>query len=802
MREWVAFWSRRPIDERSVFYESFSGEGMLCNPEAIFRGLLGDERFRDLRHWWSLRPGRRYRSTRAQFADDPRVAFLRPHGFAYYRRLCTAKYVVNNATFPARYSKRPGQIYLNTWHGVPLKHMGLDMPGGVFGSRNVIRNFAMADVVLSSGRYMTDTMYLGAYRLANVFTGRILESGFPRIDWQFADAAAADRIRERLRSSGVDLGPGPVVLYAPTWRGADFGEPEDTIAGIEHVVDELSARLEDRGATVLVKLHQVLLRRTPRARLAGLAGRLVPNAVPTNVVLRITDVLVSDYSSILVDHLASGRPAVVYAPDESEYGRTRGVYIAPDEMPARTARTVDELVAAVVSGLDGGETAGIEAMRRRLVPFDDGRATDRVIDAVFAGAGAAPGDAVPRDDRVRVFAYLGGVRRNGITTSALNFTAALDPARFDVTVFYRATRSACRVVDEALGPSVRHLPRVGGMGASLLDQVRLGISYRWSAPGRTLNAAARRRVLEAEARRCAGGFAFDLAIDLSGYGPMYEGIVAAVPARHRLIWMHNDLAAEMANPGRKRIARNLRAVMSGLDRFDAAVSVSPALADRNRAELQQWAPAVRFESLRNLIDADRIAARSAELDDQNTEWAQWADAARGAGDFVFVSVARLSPEKNQDRLLAAFRDVHAARPRTRLVLVGGGPLRGHLEQLAERLGLSGCVCFAGAQANPMPVLARADCFVLSSDYEGQPMVLLEAYTIGLPVVTTAFSTVADSTSEARARVTDRTVASLAAGMTAAVDGEVPAPGFDATAYNRRILDQRDELLAGLSAATR
>ncbi len=48
---------------------------------------------------------------------------------AYFKALATAKYLVNNATFPQELAKRPEQTYLNTWHGIPLKHMGFDMPG-------------------------------------------------------------------------------------------------------------------------------------------------------------------------------------------------------------------------------------------------------------------------------------------------------------------------------------------------------------------------------------------------------------------------------------------------------------------------------------------------------------------------------------------------------------------------------------------------------------------------------------------------------------------------------------------------
>src|SRR5919112_1652273 len=72
------------------------------------------------------------------------------------------------------------------------------------------------------------------------------------------------------------------------------------------------------------------------------------------------------------------------------------------------------------------------------------------------------------------------------------------------------------------------------------------------------------------------------------------------------------------------------------------------------------------------------------------------------------------------------------------------PLEGELQALVNSLGMESAVTLAGLVDNPFAILAESDCFVLSSDYEGQPMVILEARTLGLPVITTSFSSVGDS----------------------------------------------------------
>ncbi|MGA8117795.1 MAG: glycosyltransferase, partial [Actinocatenispora sp.] len=160
-----------------------------------------------------------------------------------------------------------------------------------------------------------------------------------------------------------------------------------------------------------------------------------------------------------------------------------------------------------------------------------------------------------------------------------------------------------------------------------------------------------------------------------------------------------------------------------------------------------------------------------------------------SGATTFVTVGRLSTEKNHARLLHAFRRVHTERPDTRLIVIGEGPLRDELDRTIVELGLTGAVVMAGQQENPYAIMARADCFVLSSDYEGQPMVILEARILGLPVVSTAFGSVRGSLPDGVGLVVPTTPEGLAGGMTEFLRGAVPNPPFDAVEYNRAAIGQ-------------
>ena len=112
-------------------------------------------------------------------------------------------------------------------------------------------------------------------------------------------------------------------------------------------------------------------------------------------------------------------------------------------------------------------------------------------------------------------------------------------------------------------------------------------------------------------------------------------------------------------------------------------------------------------------------------------------------DFLFICVARLAPQKNHALLLKAFAEGPASDPNAHLLLVGDGVLQEHLESQVRNLGLTRRVHFLGLRIDIPDVLGATDVFVLGSDYEGNPLSVMEAMASGLPIVSTAVGGVPD-----------------------------------------------------------
>lgn len=126
--------------------------------------------------------------------------------------------------------------------------------------------------------------------------------------------------------------------------------------------------------------------------------------------------------------------------------------------------------------------------------------------------------------------------------------------------------------------------------------------------------------------------------------------------------------------------------------------------------------------------------------------------------------------------------------------MGGGPLADALQQQVSAAGLDGCILLTGPQSDPIAILRECDCFVLSSDYEGQPMVLIEAAQLGLPIVSTAFGSAPGALPGDTMHIVERDDDALTAGMQSFLDGAVPAAELDVHEYTAEVLAQFDELV--------
>lgn len=143
----------------------------------------------------------------------------------------------------------------------------------------------------------------------------------------------------------------------------------------------------------------------------------------------------------------------------------------------------------------------------------------------------------------------------------------------------------------------------------------------------------------------------------------------------------------------------------------------------------------RYQITNSQVIPNSIPVRNYQLSREQRE-AWRLQAGIGTTDTVFICVALFREQKNHRRLLTAFRETVQRNQNARLLLVGAGPTENAMRQLAESYGLSNQIRFLGMRDDVPEILGASDVFVLSSDYEGNPLAVMEAMAAGLPIVST------------------------------------------------------------------
>ena len=744
----------RPVVRGQVFLDSFWGRMVGCNPYAIYRQMRRDPRCDGFTYVWACNDPA---SIPEDMRDDPAVSFVASSSDAYQIAMATSEYLLANTNLPPHVTLRPEQVFLNPWHGTPIKHIGADADNRRVAIANTQRNYLLSAAITTYSPVATERT-VDAY-LAQMARPRVREIGTPRIDLTLT--LTRDEIRARLGLTSDK----PVLLYAPTWRG-EFGR---TNVGLTTQMDHIEWAAEELSDTyeVFVSAHHITAQALAKKEVSF---RQVPKDMPINEMLAGVDVLVSDYSSIMVDFLVLDRPIVMFCYDFHSYLMAQGFYFDITTFPAALCQNRPDLRMALELARRPSDYPGYQAIVDDLCPQEDGGASARAVDLMFD----PPAPERPSDKTSLLF-YPGGMMSNGITSSIISLSHAVDYEKFDLTLVLDATatdKDPGRAPNVArLDPRCRIIYRAGAMTYLPEEAEAYRVLRETGAFGSEENQTLVHRAFARESRRILGRERFDVLVDFSGYTPFWSLILLNTPARRRLIYQHNDMHGEAFNPNQARSFPELPAVFELYKEFDGLVSVTPKIRDVNLSRLDRYyRPDTQALAARNLIDGREIL-RKAEVP-LGLISPQAAALRDEPGLFKFCCVARLSPEKNHMLLLTAFVRVLRAAPHCVLYLIGSGKLMTELRAHAARLGIADHVVFLGQLANPYPVMKDCDCKVLASTYEGQGIVLLEAMTLGLPCIATDNPAVRDVLGDGQGTLVTQDADALARAMLSAATGRL------------------------------
>ncbi len=827
MRTKYAFYYKYvKIDAKTVLYESFFGRGMICNPYAIFLELMEDPKYKKFKHVWVLDKLDDHKDLIMAYKKYSNIIFVQYQSKQYLKYLCKAKYLVNNVTFPAYFTKKEGQIYVNTWHGIPLKHLGYDMPNGNVEVSNTVRNFLHTDYLISASPFLTE-VYKYAYKMDNIYNGKIIEEGYPRLDILFR--FSREDILKKLLDMGMQIDETKkIVLYAPTWRGVSYGKADKDVECYYKFKQELERCIDTNKYQLLIKVHQRVYELSKDSLDKAF---FVPATIDANEILAITDILISDFSSIFYDYLATGRPVLFYIQNVDEYLEERGLYGGLDSLPGPITEKIDEL-GKLIGNIDKvAEEYHAKYMETRTYSnaFSDGKISKKIVDIVFNHNENAYKLTTVKHNKEKIFVSRGVMLVNGITSACLNLLNEIDYDRFDVTLMVaKMTQGKESDMLNQINPNVRVLYRNSTFNASFSEQIKE--KYRKYIKRKSIFSEEMYR----ECKRCYGNTTFDYVFDYEGYNNFYATLLLHMNGEVKGIWQHNDLFAEkeLKFPWLDEFFKLYKY-------FDRVISCSQAIMEVNREKLGGiYCDKEKFTYAKNIIDSKRVlegAAQGKKIIYRNQEycltefeeddnyvmsrliplspWFVDSDmlsldgekyfsqevSCQGNGIIKmgfcpentvnakirrFVTVGRMSPEKNHEALIMAFKKLLHDEPGCMLYIIGDGPLRKKTQTLIDSLHIRRNVILTGNLDNPFVLLKYCDCFILPSLHEGQPMVIHEARVLHMPIIMSEFSSAKGSMVESGQLLIGTGENDIYEGLKAYIDGKVPNSYlFDVSVYN-------------------
>jgi len=363
-----------PKKNKLVIFESFHAKQYSDNPRSIYEYMK--EHHQDYLLLWSVD------KQAVKLFEEFQVPYIRRFSIRWFLTFPRAKYWVNNVRLPGWMPKPHGTIYVQTWHGTPLKKLGLDieeihMPGTETDNykKNFINESRNWDYLVSPNAYSTEI-----FKRAFHYNGHVIESGYPRNDVLSNHSdGAIDELKQKL---GIPIDK-KIMLYAPTWRDNEFYSKGKYKFKFQFDLDNWKREF---GAdwVLLTRMHYLVAENFDFSTHEGSVYDV--SSYPDIRDLYVgADLLITDYSSVFFDFAILNRPIVFFMYDLATYrDQLRGFYIDIEgDAPGPIVQTEEELFDAIHELVRSNVDANPKfiSFKDKFSSLEDGHATRRVVQA-------------------------------------------------------------------------------------------------------------------------------------------------------------------------------------------------------------------------------------------------------------------------------------------------------------------------------------------------------------------------------------------------------------------------------------
>lgn len=364
-------------DQRIILFESNVGRNYSGNPRFIYEEMVARCLDQVYECYYILE------DTRTQLPGNAKK--VKRISLTYFYLFAKAGFWVSDTRMPTYLKKRKDTIYIQTWHGTPLKRLALDMQQvSMEGEKSLedykkkfARNSKTWDYLISQNSYST-----GIFRRAFAFEKEILEIGYPRNDILF-HKNNEKAIRELKLKLKLPLDK-KLILYAPTWRDNEhYGSLKYKFSSqidYDYLKEKLSSEY-----SILIKAHYLVGEKLDTGKYGGF---LYPFDASYDIaeLYLVSDLLITDYSSVMFDYSILGRPMLFFTYDLEQYkDNLRGFYFdfikeAPGPIVLTNEQLADEIL---ITNFDKYKEK-YNAFTNKYNHADCGIASEKIVDLIIS----------------------------------------------------------------------------------------------------------------------------------------------------------------------------------------------------------------------------------------------------------------------------------------------------------------------------------------------------------------------------------------------------------------------------------
>jgi CDP-glycerol glycerophosphotransferase len=367
---------KQPIKENWVLFESFFGKSFADSPKYIYE-YLAEHYPQQYKCVWIIDK----KGTHIPY-DHTKI---RRFGFRYFYYIARCKYYVFNSRQPEWVVKREENVFLQTWHGTPLKKLVFDIEDITSATPKyklqVYKQSRAWDYLVAPNAFSEET-----FRRCFMYDNDILETGYPRND--ILHAPNRDELADEIRNNLGIPKDKKTILYAPTWRDDEYYGKGQYKFELQLDLEKMKQHLGNEYV-VLLRTHYFIADQLDVEKYQGFAYNLSKYDDISELYL-ISDILITDYSSVFFDYANLKRPILFYTYDLEKYRDVlRGFYIDIEkEVPGPLLYTTEDVIDAIksIAFLKIDYSQRYEEFYQRFCAWEDGHATEKVVESVFVNS--------------------------------------------------------------------------------------------------------------------------------------------------------------------------------------------------------------------------------------------------------------------------------------------------------------------------------------------------------------------------------------------------------------------------------